>query len=290
MAITRVTTDGITDSAVSTAKIGANAVDTTKIGADVIVADDIADNAITVAQIQDGAITSAKLNSAALNPLTLDTSNNRLGVNQTLPQVTFHSSTTDGGDYAGYFHNGAASGNGTALVARGGANNSGAGTFMVQDYGGNEDFKVDGLGRVTMPNQPSFMARGHGGGAYNNSAATLTPTNVIDHNIGNCYNTSNGYFTAPVAGRYIYGYGLGIIYATASSGTMYPYIRKNGTTLHYQYNQWSSSSLADYQSISASIIVNLAAGDYLTVTISTNGNAQWYMDSSETYVYGMLLG
>ena len=64
MAITRVTTDGITDSAVSTAKIGANAVDTTKIGADVIVADDIADNAITVAQISDGAITSAKLDSS----------------------------------------------------------------------------------------------------------------------------------------------------------------------------------------------------------------------------------
>ena len=61
MAITRVTTDGITDNAVSTAKIGANAVDTTKIGTDVIVADDIADNAITVAQIQDGAITAAKI-------------------------------------------------------------------------------------------------------------------------------------------------------------------------------------------------------------------------------------
>ena len=61
MAITRVTTDGITDSAVSTAKIGANAVDTTKIGADVIVADDIADNAVTVAQIQDGAISTAKI-------------------------------------------------------------------------------------------------------------------------------------------------------------------------------------------------------------------------------------
>ena len=89
MAITRVTTDGITDSAVSTAKIGANAVDTTKIGADVIVADDIADNAITVAQIQDGAITSAKLNSAALNPITLDTSNNRAYINRTA-QSTSH--------------------------------------------------------------------------------------------------------------------------------------------------------------------------------------------------------
>ena len=66
MAITRVTTDGITDSAVSTAKIGANAVDTTKIGADVIVADDIADNAITVAQIQDNAITTDKIANSAI--------------------------------------------------------------------------------------------------------------------------------------------------------------------------------------------------------------------------------
>lgn len=70
MAITRVTTDGITDSAVSTAKIGANAVDTTKIGADVIVADDIADNAITVAQIQDGAVTDAKIAAMASSKLT----------------------------------------------------------------------------------------------------------------------------------------------------------------------------------------------------------------------------
>ena len=291
MPISRIKTDGIQDDAITSAKIG----DTN------VAAADIASNSVTSAKIAADAVTSAKIDSTSTgmtladltvdtNTLKVDATNNRVGIGTASPSYTLHSSTSTGSDFAGFFHNGAGSGNGTALVAKGGANNSGAGTFIVQDYGGNEDFKVDGLGRVTMPNQPSFMARGHGGGAYNNSAATLTPTNVIDHNIGNCYNTSNGYFTAPVAGRYIYGYGLGIIYATASSGTMYPYIRKNGTTLHYQYNQWSSSSLADYQSISASIIVNLAAGDYLTVTISTNGNAQWYMDSSETYVYGMLLG
>ena len=67
MAFTKVTTDGIADSAVSTAKIGANAVDTTKIGADVIVADDIADNAITVAQISDGAVSTAKIANDAVS-------------------------------------------------------------------------------------------------------------------------------------------------------------------------------------------------------------------------------
>ena len=85
MTFTKVTTEGIADSAVSTAKIGANAVDTSKIGADVIVADDIAANAITVAEISDGAITHAKLHSTTLNPITLDQSNNRVGVGVTSP-------------------------------------------------------------------------------------------------------------------------------------------------------------------------------------------------------------
>ena len=67
MTFTKVTTEGIADSAVSTAKIGANAVDTTKIGADVIVADDIADNAITVAQISDGAVSTAKIADDAIS-------------------------------------------------------------------------------------------------------------------------------------------------------------------------------------------------------------------------------
>ena len=61
MTFTKVTTEGIADSAVSTAKIGANAIDTTKIGADVIVANDIAANAITVAEISDGAVSTAKI-------------------------------------------------------------------------------------------------------------------------------------------------------------------------------------------------------------------------------------
>lgn len=67
MTFTKVTTEGIADSAVSTAKIGANAVDTTKIGADVIVADDIADNAITVAQISDGAVSNVKIADDAIS-------------------------------------------------------------------------------------------------------------------------------------------------------------------------------------------------------------------------------
>lgn len=66
MTFTKVTTEGIADSAVSTAKIGANAVDTSKIGADVIVADDIAANAITVAEISDGAVSTAKIANDAI--------------------------------------------------------------------------------------------------------------------------------------------------------------------------------------------------------------------------------
>lgn len=86
MAITRVTTDGITDNAVSTAKIGANAVDTTKIGADVIVADDIAANAITVAEISDGAVSTAKIADGSITSAKL---NSGLGTNTPCFYATF---------------------------------------------------------------------------------------------------------------------------------------------------------------------------------------------------------
>ena len=61
-----------------------------------------------------------------------------LGIGTATPAYTLHSTTSSGSDYAGYFHNSAGSGNGTGLLVKGGANNSGAGTFIVQDYGGNE--------------------------------------------------------------------------------------------------------------------------------------------------------
>ena len=52
---------------------------------DAVTSAKIADDAVTSAKIADDAVTSAKIASTTLNPITLDTSNNRVGINSSSP-------------------------------------------------------------------------------------------------------------------------------------------------------------------------------------------------------------
>ena len=143
-------------------------------------------------------------------------------------------------------------------------------------------------GSVTMPSQPSFMARNHGQVANNAAYVQASPMicYTIDHNIGSHYSTSNGRFTAPVAGRYMYGFSFGIC-RTDNNETMYPYFRKNGSQLHYQY--WAPSGLTNLHApISFSACINLAAGDYLDIQVG--GTGDWYAGLQETMMWGYLIG
>lgn len=228
--------------------------------------------------------------------ITVDPSNNRVGIGTASPSYTLHSSTSTGADYAGFFHNGAGSGNGTALVAKGGANNSGAGTFIVQDYSGNEDFKVDGLGKVTTPNQPYFEACFSTsawtdyakGGTWTKMDMDATLTNVGGH-----YNTTNKHFVAPVDGKYFMSASV-FLNVTWNSST--PYLSYLG---FYKNNAFFSHFGQDVQStahIRHGIIMPLAANDYVDVRImqaqspTTNQYYKQANGRNYTYFHGMLIG
>ena len=132
------------------------------------------------------------------------------------------------------------------------------------------------------------MARNHGQVANNAAYVQASPMicYTIDHNIGSHYSTSNGRFTAPVAGRYMYGFSFGIC-RTDNNETMYPYFRKNGSQLHYQY--WAPSGLTNLHApISFSACINLAAGDYLDIQVG--GTGDWYAGLQETMMWGYLIG
>ena len=211
--------------------------------------------------------------------ITIDSSEN-CGFGTTSPSYRVHSVAGSGSGIAGYFRNSAGSGNGTALVARGGANNSGAPTFIVQDYNGNEDFKVDGLGRVTMPSQPSFLARGLAGQP---AVGSVFVFNGADYNRGNCYSTSNGRFTAPVNGFYMF---TCHVMGDSTDNRLMIRLFKNGTHM----SQGSSSSNANqYQDSRIAFMMYMAAGDYAEVKNQGSKN-RYNNGATHNHFAGHLLG
>jgi len=69
-----------------------------------------------------------------------------------------------------------------------------------------ERMRIDSSGRVTMSAQPRFLAERSGNqtGFNADSLTTVVVYNSAPQNIGSHYNTSNGLFTAPVAGMYVF--------------------------------------------------------------------------------------
>ena len=115
---------------------------------------------------------------------------------------------------------------------------------------------------MQLPYQPSFMAQLRNNSAVNNGIIAF---NYVHLNTGNCYNSSNGRFTAPVAGKYLFN-----INFTSSAGTTSgPWIKIliNGT-----FTQYGSAYVADGQSetrISNTVIYNLNANDYVQVDVNS---------------------
>ena len=85
-------------------------------------------------------------------------STGNVGIGTTGPSYKLHSETSSGTDYAAYFRNTSGSGNSTSLVARGGANNTSA-NFQVQDYNGNGDFTVNGIGQAMIGTTTPYNSR-----------------------------------------------------------------------------------------------------------------------------------
>ena len=150
------------------------------------------------------------------NTFHVDVADNRVGVGTTSPNRLFSvssSTTRTSGfeDIAEYVTPSIGVGGSTSLnVGRANSNYdlgkmafkyNGAGSTSNElgfgFYGADNLLKVDGAGRVTTPNQPSFSVRSNAG----NSSNSWTQDNVITfqtvQQMGSHYSTSTGRFTCP---------------------------------------------------------------------------------------------
>ena len=192
---------------------------------------------------------------------------------------------TDGSQYAGWLGmnsttNTANIGGASALVL----NNGLSGAPLVFGTQSTERMRIDSAGRVTMPNQPAFLAYGTSG-SITPSAGSVIALQGESFDKANNYNTSTSTFTAPVAGVYTFQYS---VYAQVA---LQQYtIKLNGA----DFVQTSGDVIgmchirASDDTNGVSISMNLAANDYVAMGFRGNSSGQIY--TGHSWFSGFLVG
>ena len=230
----------------------------------------------------DGSVTHSKFHTTALNPITLDQTNNRVGIGTASPTSALHISGGAGTNI------GIQSSAGTHWRVGDGVGSTN-GNLVIYDYTDSRKvLELDTNGNVTKPNQPSFLMKKYSGGSTAISVNSAWTFDEALSNVGNHANISNGRFTAPVTGSYCFmwhniGEGTSTVYRS--------FIRKNGSstwgTGSYRLESRNYHS-AGYPNASAQVVVQLNASDY--VDIYLEGGSIYSDTTNGVWFCGFLIG
>ena len=148
------------------------------------------------------------------------------------------------------------------------------------------NFRVTTLGSVHMPNQPSFSAADSAGHVYGSSSTPTMVFNSVDFNVGNNYNSSDGIFTAPIAGKYQFSF-CGM--AAGGAGDFQVRITKNGGG--YFNNNGSGRGYSTFEPYGFTVLMDLAVNDEVQIKIySSNTSAYIYAGQQWNRFSGYLIG
>ena len=113
-------------------------------------------------------------------------------------------------------------------------------------------------GQVLMPNQPGVCANQYSGNNSSSGTYRVMYFDTFLYNIGGHYNSSNGRFTCPVAGRYLVSITNGNARPVNNNQYVSLYVAQNGQT---KALGWSRNAGYD-RTAHASVILNANANDY----------------------------
>jgi hypothetical protein len=149
---------------------------------------------------------------------------------------------------------------------------------------------IDSAGRVTIPNQPAFRATWHGLSVGYTAVGAVIIYNTILVNRGNHYSTSNGRFTAPIAGLYGFSWNY---YTDAQSGTMTDLVLNGSNIVGRTETRFATGNNTIVSS--GLVLVALNANDYVEVRVSESSGTSVHeligsAGNSYNYFNGYLIG
>ena len=231
------------------------------------------------------------------NVLKVDASNNRVGMGVASPsrQVEISRSIADGsGELAivssdsstsgafGSIHFGNNTDTSLASIRAiaDGATDSGKLTFNTEKTGAAIEvaMSIDSNGRVTKPLQPAFMAYGT---QSSPSSGSVLVFGTEKYDIGGNYNTSNGRFTAPVAGLYM----LITTQIGSNRNTVFRFkTRLNGTNYPQTDAQMRLNPGAAIHDYGTSVILmQMAANDYADIYFTSDDGGVGHGNSGSAH-------
>lgn len=167
-------------------------------------------------------------------------------------------------------------------------------TFGTGLSGVSERMKIDTAGRVTTPNQPAFLAGIASAADETYSPGQAITFNATQVNTGNHFNTSNGKFTAPVAGAYMFNYGTLFTNSGGNTQSMQISLNVNGSYPAvsggdvYSILGCTPNSLGGNILLTSSLVLYLAANDVVDIRNRSGNNLRIY--KGHTYFSGHLIG
>ena len=137
---------------------------------------------------------------------------------------------------------------------------------------------IDANGHITKPKQPAFLAYGVGSSP---SSGSVLVFGTEKYDIGGNYNTSNGRFTAPVAGLYVFF----LTQIGSNRNTVFRYkTRLNGTNYPQtdaQMRLQPGAAIHDYGT--SVILMQMAANDYADIYFTSDDGGVGHGGSSSAH-------